>query len=145
MSSYAPLTEYLRDRAGTSWEASFGEIERILGRSLPKSAYQYQAWWANQSGPGHSQTKGWKAAGWRTARLDLERRRVAFERDRNTPPHTIDELVEQARAATNIEDRDEIIAHALRQMLMRDAAERLIALGGTMPDFQLPPRERPGV
>ena len=35
---YAPLYHHLRERDGQEWHASFAEIERILGFSLPKSA-----------------------------------------------------------------------------------------------------------
>ena len=81
MSRYEPLAQFLTSKKSDSWEASFEEIERQLGAPLPKSAYKYPAWWANQSGPGHSQTRGWRSVGWRTCDLDLERRRVRFERE----------------------------------------------------------------
>ena len=79
---YQPLADFLAAKKGGQWDASFEEIEKQLGFSLPKSAYKYQAWWANQNGAGHSQNKGWRSVGWRTSRLDLERRRVRFERER---------------------------------------------------------------
>ena len=81
MSRYEPLAQFLAAKKTDSWEATFEEIERRLGAPLPRSAYKYPAWWANQSGPGHSQTRGWRSVGWRTCDLDLERRRVRFERD----------------------------------------------------------------
>lgn len=56
---------------------SFQEIERILGFSLPRSAYEAQPWWSNTRA-GHSQATAWLDAGWRTASLDLGAQRVSF-------------------------------------------------------------------
>ena len=65
MSRYEPLAQFLAAKKGDSWEASFEDIEKQLGGPLPQSAYKYPAWWANQTGPGHSQTRGWRSVGWR--------------------------------------------------------------------------------
>lgn len=56
---------------------SFAEIERILGFSLPPSAYDAQPWWSNARA-GHSQAAAWLDAGWKTAALDLAARQVSF-------------------------------------------------------------------
>ena len=56
---------------------SFQEIERVLGFSLPRSAYEAQPWWSNTRA-GHSQAVAWLDAGWRTAWLDLGAQRVSF-------------------------------------------------------------------
>ena len=149
-SSYQPLADYLANRKANCWEATFREIEEKLGRRLPASAYRHQAWWANQTGPGHSQTQGWRSVGWRTAKLDLERRRVRFERDdaatggsrRAGKPRSSD-LQERARLLTGIEDPDRLIQEALQALIERKSAEHLIAMGGAMPDLVVPPRERP--
>jgi hypothetical protein len=78
MSKYRKLTEYLKALDSTRWTASFAEIEAILGFKLPKSAYSYPAWWANQAGEGHSHCAAWKNIGWRTEGLDISKRRVSF-------------------------------------------------------------------
>lgn len=157
MSKYERLAEYLASHKGNSWEASFAEIEAKIGEELPPSAYKHQAWWANQSGKGHSQTRGWRSVGWRTSKLDLERHRVRFERERRTSPDvaavelghgrndappSLAGLVDQAKAISGIDDRDEILRAALRQFIEREAAKGLIELGGTMPDFEAAPRKR---
>jgi Arc/MetJ family transcription regulator len=54
-----------------------------------------------------------------------------------------DELVEKAKAYTGIEERSELLRVALTALVQREAAHRLIALGGSQPDFVLPPRRRP--
>ncbi len=78
-SKYEPLERHLRglDRA-TDHTLSFAAIESILGGDLPKSARIHPAWWANQRGPGHSQTHSWMNAGWHSGGLDLKSRQVTF-------------------------------------------------------------------
>ena len=79
---YAPLFKHLNELHGEHWEASFDEIEAIVGFPLPDSARRHAAWWANDGGHSHART--WLAAGWRTSKVDLQARRLVFERDR---PH----------------------------------------------------------
>ena len=141
MSRYQPLADFLATQKTDQWEATFAEIEAQLGFSLPDSAYRHPAWWANQSGAGHSQTAGWKRAGWRTAGLDLEHRRVRFERD-EAHEHPSRPLFQRARELTGIRDRDKLIEAALSALIAREAGKRLAALGGTMHDFAAAPRER---
>lgn len=154
MSRYQPLADHLRALDAPRWNASFAEVEAILGRQLPPSAYQYPAWWANQSG-GHSQTAGWRDAGWKTADLDLARKRVSFERQgpeavsptvadvRRQFQHETVNLWQRAREATGIADREALIEAGLRALIARHAARELAAMGGTMPDAAAAPRERP--
>lgn len=152
MSRYQALADFLASKKTDEWNATFSDIEARLGFSLPKSAYTYPAWWANQVGSGHSQTRGWRSVGWRTTALDLERRRVRFEREKSDMAATIsaggqdrstDELLARARELTGISDREALIQEALRLLVAREAGLRLARLGGTMPDFKAPPRERP--
>lgn len=145
MSRYQPLAEFLASQKGDCWEANFDEVEAQLGFSLPQSAHRYPAWWANQSGNGHSQTAGWRSVGWRTAGLDLARKRVRFEREQtgNAPGRRGGDLFERARALTGIEDRNALIDAALKALIAREAAAGLARLGGTMPDYRAPVRERP--
>jgi hypothetical protein len=147
MSRYNALADYLKRRKGSAWDASFEEIESILGGKLPQSAFRYPAWWANQTGPGHSQTAGWRSVGWRTAKLDLERRRVRFEKEIDTASITAadnDRLFAEARSWTGIDDQSALVREALRALIAREASARLARLGGTMPDYTAPPRERRG-
>jgi hypothetical protein len=151
MSRYEPLAQFLAAKKADVWEASFEEIEARLGARLPESAYKYPAWWANQSGPGHSQTRGWQSVGWRTCDLDLERRRVKFERDRTRAAASIREedargveaLFARANELTGISDRNALIREALRALIAREAGLRIARLGGSMPTFKAPARERP--
>lgn len=152
MSRYEPLAQFLAGKKSDSWDASFAEIEARLGAPLPESAYKYPAWWANQSGSGHSQTRGWRSVGWRTCDLDLDRRRVRFERERPTGRTFVapteeetsrDSLIARAQELTGIRDREVLVDEALRLLIAREAGLRLARLGGTMPDLEAPMRERP--
>ncbi len=87
---YAPLYRHLLSlRPETEWRAGFGEVERILGFRLPDSARLHRPWWANsRKGSGHSHALAWQAAGWRTARVDLEAETLVFEREAEAPADT---------------------------------------------------------
>lgn len=54
-----------------------------------------------------------------------------------------DELISQAAEFTGIEERSALLREALKALVQREAARRLIALGGTMPDAEAAPRRRP--
>lgn len=54
-----------------------------------------------------------------------------------------DELLEQARLYTGIEERTALIHEGLRALIAREASRRLAALGGTMPNIKPIPRRRP--
>lgn len=149
MSRYQPLADFLAGKKALEWEASFAEIEARLGFPLPRSAYTYPAWWANQTGPGHSQTRGWRSVGWKTSELDLKGRRVRFERERRiareNAASALDEgeaLMRRAKELTGIDDRERLVNEGLRALVEREAARRLARLGGTMPELEVPPRRR---
>ena len=150
MGKYEPLAQFLSALKRDEWDASFSDVEKALGHALPPSASQYQAWWANQSG-GQSQTQGWMSVGWKTTALDLPRRRVRFVRERPQLPYgepeppriAIDSLWSRAKTLTGIQDRDEILGLALEALIARETASHLVALGGSMPDFETPARDRP--
>lgn len=149
MSRYEPLAKFLTRQKRDHWDASFAEIEATLGAPLPASAYRHQAWWANQTGSGHSQTHGWRSAGWRTAALDLANRRVRFERDTDTPavvgnaqPTGRAALLARAAELAGIAEEERLLDEALKALIARESAARLAQLGGTMPDYAAPPRER---
>jgi Arc/MetJ family transcription regulator len=53
-----------------------------------------------------------------------------------------DELIRQAQQYTGIAEKATLIKMALTQLVQREAARRLAALGGTMPDLKPIPRRR---
>lgn len=78
MSKYAALGAYLRGQSANEVSMTFAEIERITGTKLPASA-RFRAWWSNN--PLNSVlTKVWLDAGYRSARVDMAKRKLVFER-----------------------------------------------------------------
>jgi Arc/MetJ family transcription regulator len=53
-----------------------------------------------------------------------------------------DDLIRKAQAYTGVKEKSALIREALAQLVRREAARRLAALGGTMPDLQRIPRRR---
>jgi Arc/MetJ family transcription regulator len=54
-----------------------------------------------------------------------------------------DDLLRKAAEATGIRAKTDLVHAGLDALVQREAARRLIALGGTMPGFKSPPRRRP--
>ena len=54
-----------------------------------------------------------------------------------------DQLLEKAAEAMGTNERSFLLHEGLKALIEREAARRLIQLGGTMPDARLPPRRRP--
>ena len=80
MSIYDSLRDYLKGFEFREVQLTFTEIERIIGRPLPKAAERPQ-WWANTTAIGHTQREAWRAAGF-DAFLIVSSRRVRFARTR---------------------------------------------------------------
>jgi Arc/MetJ family transcription regulator len=53
-----------------------------------------------------------------------------------------DDLIRKAQAYTGVKEKSAVIREALTQLVQREAARRLAALGGTMPDLKRIPRRR---
>jgi hypothetical protein len=79
MSVYDPLQRELTRTTSPAVTLSFAQIEGLIGRSLPKSAYEYEAWWSNEDGSAtrHSQCRAWKLAGF-NAQANRSPRTVTF-------------------------------------------------------------------
>ena len=75
---YRRLTEALKNSNSASVMYEFSEIEKIIGFSLPDSAYVHRAFWANTDT--HSIAHGWLAAGYKVADVNLTEEKVVFER-----------------------------------------------------------------
>jgi hypothetical protein len=82
MSVYDPLRRWLQSLQQTTIQLTFSEIEEILGRPLPRSAYKFNAWWGNESSlkAGHGHAKAWTSAGFKTVGVSLSRKTVEFHR-----------------------------------------------------------------
>ena len=55
-----------------------------------------------------------------------------------------DELMAQAAEMTGITEKTALVRAALECLVQREAAHRLLLLGGTMPDLEVPRRRRLG-
>jgi hypothetical protein len=84
VSKYEALPQFLDKTRGSTRRMSFREIEDVLGFRLPKSAYEYEAWWSNNA-TGHSHARAWLESGWHTEELDLVGRKVTFRRAVQSP------------------------------------------------------------
>jgi len=85
MSKYQPLADRLSSHDGHEWQASFAEIEEVLGFPLPKSAREQRAWWANESQTEKPHKRAWLEHGWRTEDVDQASGRVTFRRSEISP------------------------------------------------------------
>jgi hypothetical protein len=84
MGIYEPITHYLTRAPGNSARLTFSQLEKIIGRPLPKSAYRHREWWSNNP-TGHSHARSWTGAGWRTEKVDLEKHVLVFSRQARLP------------------------------------------------------------
>ena len=77
---YEPLRRYLESETGPLVELTFGQVERIIGAPLPRSARIHPAWWSNNA-TGHVNAKAWLEAGFKAERVDLGAQRLTFRKD----------------------------------------------------------------
>ena len=76
MDRYVPLGKYLQKQSQTSVTLTFRQIEEIIGRLLPASAFIHPAWWANDTT--HIQAKAWLSADREVKLVDLTKRTATF-------------------------------------------------------------------
>ena len=75
MAKYDALRDRLR-RHARAVEYTLDDIAALVPGGLPRSAYQYEAWWSNRDQT-HPQSRSWGDAGY-DAHPDLGRRVVRF-------------------------------------------------------------------
>ena len=77
MGKYRSLRGFLkRQERRNADSVLFSEIEDIISASLPPSAYNHRAWWANSDS--HVQAAEWMSARWQVDEVSLAERRVRF-------------------------------------------------------------------
>ena len=85
MGKYDPLHRFLEARAKDAVPMTFSEIEKVIGSSLPASAYNHRAWWSNN--PSNSvMTYSWLEAGYRSEMVDMEKQTVVFRKADKSGP-----------------------------------------------------------
>jgi len=77
MAKYDPLRAKLRNNGSPTVTLTFEEIAFLVG-DLPKSAWDHQAWWANEKSGRHVHARAWMDAGYRVDSADQSRGVVRF-------------------------------------------------------------------
>jgi DNA-binding transcriptional regulator YiaG len=78
-SKYHPLHHYFTQSNEDEITLTLSKIEQLVGRSLPATAYTQRAWWSNRE-RGAVQAQAWMKAGYHTAEIDLENKRITFRK-----------------------------------------------------------------
>lgn len=73
---YQVLAEFIKNDSMITM--SFSEIEKVLGKKLPSSAYSHRSWWANQAA--HVQADAWMSVGMKTYDVILGKK-VTFKKN----------------------------------------------------------------
>jgi hypothetical protein len=76
---YRPLWEWLRTQTESPVTASFSQIERELGFTLPPSSRRHLPHWYGYTGTAVG--RAIRDAGWRARHVDLDAESVVFERE----------------------------------------------------------------
>ncbi len=76
---YLPFVKFLKSQISDDVSCSFEQIEQILGKPMPSSAYKYPAWWANS--PTHTLMNAVLHAGWMSKKTNLQKKTVSFYKD----------------------------------------------------------------
>lgn len=113
MSKYERLEEYLQSSSKDCISKTFSELEQILGFALPKSAYLYEAWWANG---GHSYASAWLNAGYRVERLNIIDKTVCFCKNGSQLKLKSRQKVKQLIAASEINIKPMVVDSAARSL-----------------------------
>jgi Arc/MetJ family transcription regulator len=77
-----------------------------------------------------------------TVSLELGPGRIGKVKRTRTTVTLEDDLIRRAQKYTGVKEKSALIREALIQLVQREAARRLAALNGTMPDLQKIPRRR---
>lgn len=75
---YRRLAEKFENADGNPIRLTFAQIEEIIGFSLPESARQHRAYWANTTT--HSISSCWMSAGYKVVDANLTGGYIIFER-----------------------------------------------------------------
>ena len=78
-SRYAPLTVYLRKSGRAEIPITFDDLEEVIGSKLPPSASTHRAWFSNNP-TSNPMTRAWLAAGYRSADVDMAKRKLVFRK-----------------------------------------------------------------
>ncbi len=80
MAKYDPLRNHLTLSGSSRLTMSFDEIAALVG-TLPRSAWDHSAWWANHAST-HTHAEAWLIAGYRVQSVDQTQGIVTFVKAR---------------------------------------------------------------
>ena len=75
---YIRLAAFLAGQGGDRIEMSLGEVEELVGETLPPGS-RFPSWWRNDSRKMHA--RAWLTAGWTVDEFSAGDGRVVFARD----------------------------------------------------------------
>lgn len=109
MAKYDPLEIYLSGVRSETVRLTFAEMDGILGSPLPRSAYQYSAFWGNSTeGSTHVWADAWQRAGWRVTGFNLDQRYVDFRRFRAPPTDSRESTARLADSDRDVVPEDDV-------------------------------------
>lgn len=80
-SKYKPLADHLAGLRADQVKLTFAEVERVARLTLPRTAYEHPAWWANsRTRDSHGWAHLWLQAGWESHNVDLQAMTIEFRR-----------------------------------------------------------------
>jgi hypothetical protein len=79
MGKYESLGVFLQKQRAREVPLTFRDIEKITGVKLPPKAQHQRAWWSNNPS-NNVMTKVWLEAGYESAQVDMEARKLVFRR-----------------------------------------------------------------
>lgn len=97
VSKYTPLKMFFLNATMSEIPMTFEEVAGVVGDKLPPSAYEHRPWWANEA-KGHVHAKAWLDAGFETAQVDMEAKKLVFKRVSDTPASPYGGLADAPRA-----------------------------------------------
>ena len=77
MPNYASFSQHL-EKSSNITHYTFSQIEKIIRKPLPSSAYKYSAWWSNS--PTHPLMKEVLKIGWSSQNLNLKDKTISFSK-----------------------------------------------------------------
>lgn len=92
MGKYSPLADFLRAQPRDEVPMTFAEIERIIGSPLPRS-HRYRSWWSNNAF-NSVMTQVWLDAGFKSADVDIKKRKLVFRKVGPQEPTDIPAVIE---------------------------------------------------
>jgi hypothetical protein len=66
---------------------TFDQIEKVVGAALPPSSRFHRAWWSSNAS-NSAMTAAWRAAGFRSTRVDMAGGKLIFQREGTAPAPT---------------------------------------------------------